>query len=286
MLPQYEAHTNYPSPNVSIYDVWPKLETIDQALKRRAKLVGQLHDGDDAAKKLASKLAACERYPRCNSPICPMCVRALRCWFICQAIGCINGLQLSNPSALRGKVVRFSAVPPEAYRFGHLADADLWALNNKLQKRHERAEFPLVFAGVDISLNVFDNSTSDACWQPHVYGLIIGLTPDQVRVALSGHYPPGKHARRPLLVTRCKKLAAVLSYCIKPYFSRRSGYHDDHNGRRNNRAQPLNGSQMQELAAWLDHYRLEDRYLLRGCRKQGSSIAVNPAVRAELLGLQ
>jgi hypothetical protein len=285
MLPQYETHTNYPSPNVSIYDVWPKFETIDQALKRRAKLVGQLHNGDDAAKQLAANVAACKNYRRCGSPICPMCVRALRRRFIFQAAGCVNDLRLSNPAALRGKVVRFSAVPPEAYRFGHLADADLCALNKKLQKRHERAEFPLVFAGVDISLNVFDNSTSDACWQPHVYGLVIGLTPDQVRAALAAHYPPGEHARRPLLVTRCKKLAAVLSYCIKPYFSRRSGYRDDHNGRRNSGPQPLNSLQMQDLATWLDQYRLEDRYLLRGCRKQGSRIVINPAARAELLGL-
>jgi hypothetical protein len=215
-----------------------------------------------------------------------MCVRALRRWFISHAIGCIYELQSANRSALRGKVVRFSAVPPEGYRFGDLADLDLRALNEKLQKRHERAMLPLVFAGVDISLDVFHNSMADAYWQPHVYGLVIGRTLDQVQAALSGHYRSGEHARSALHVKRCRKLAAVLSYCIKPYFSRRSGYRDDHNGRKNNRGQPLNSSQIRELAVWLNQYRLQDRYLLRGCRKRGSHIVVNPAVRAELLGLR
>jgi hypothetical protein len=214
-----------------------------------------------------------------------MCVRALRQWFIRGAFGCINDLRSVNRSALRGKVVRFSAVPPEGYRFGDLAALDLRALNEKLQKRHERAMFPLVFAGVDISLNVFDNSMPDAYWQPHVYGLVIGRTPDQIQAALSSHYPSGQHSRRPLLVTRCKKLAAVLSYCIKPYFSRRSGYRDDaRDGRKNNRGQALNSSQIRELAVWLNQYRLEGRYLLRGCRKQGSHIVINKGVSSDLLG--
>jgi hypothetical protein len=269
----------------AIGQVWPKFETIDQARKRRDKVVRQLQNGNKSAKTLSRKLAACKRERRCDSPICPICIRALRLWFICQAIGCVNGVRSSNTSALRGKVVRFSAVPPEHYRLGDLHDIDLRTLNDKLQKRHERAQFPLVFAGVDISLNVFNNSTSDAYWQPHVYGLVLGLTVDQVRVALSPHYPAGEHARRPLLVTRCKKLAAVLSYCIKPYFSRRSGYRAPLNRRKNSRPQRLKVCQIQEFAVWLDQYRLTDRYLLRGCRKQGDRIVVNPAVRAELLGL-
>jgi hypothetical protein len=247
------ANTEEFAQNVSIRDVWPKFETIKQALKRRNKLARQLQSGDDPAKQLAAALLACTSHCRCRSPICPMCVRALRRSFICEAIGCINDLRSANRSALRDKVVRFSAVPPDGYPFGDLAGLDLRTLNEKLQKRHERAMFPLVFAGVDISLNVFDNSMSDAYWQPHVYGLVIGRTPDQVHGALSGHYPSGEHSRRPLLVTRCKKLAAVLSYCIKPYFSRRSGYRDDaRNGRKNNKRQPLNSSQIRELAVWLD----------------------------------
>jgi hypothetical protein len=266
--------SNESSPSVSIDVIWRKFETIDEARKRRNKLIRQLKNGDPFAQDLAAKVAGCKGSRPCGSPTCPMCVRALRSWFICQAVDCINGLRLSNPSALRGKVVRFSAVPSEEYRFGGLSHADLHTLNKRLKKRHERAGFPLAFAGVDISLNVLNNAISDACWQPHVYGLVIGLTREQVREALSPHYPPGEHAPRPLLVTRCKKVAAVLSYCIKPYFSRRSGYRNDHNGRRNNRGQPLNGSQIRELAVWLDQYNLADRYLLRGCKKQGSRIAI------------
>ena len=81
-----------------------------------------------------------------------------------------------------------------------------------------------MFAGADVSLNVFDNSTSTRRWQLQVYGVVIGYTPEQVRTALSGLYPAGKRTPRPLKVNRCNKLAAALSYPIKPYFGRRVSY--------------------------------------------------------------
>jgi hypothetical protein len=161
---------------------------------------------------------------------------------------------------------------------------DLKRLNKTLKKRFERDHFPLVFAGVDISLNLFNNSIARARWQPHLYGLVVGLTSEEVKAALSAYYPPHKRATRPLYVSRCNQLSAVLSYCIKPYFSRHSGYRDRKNGRKNSEAEPLKGWQMQQLGVWLPQYELTDRYLLRGCRKKGSRIVINSAVRAELLG--
>jgi hypothetical protein len=93
-----------------------------------------------------------------------------------------------------------------------------------MQKRHERAEFPVVFAGVDVSLNVFDNSKSTRRWQRQVYGIVIGCTPEQVRTALSGLYPAGKRTPRQLKVNRCDNFAAADSYAIKPYSGRRVSY--------------------------------------------------------------
>jgi hypothetical protein len=279
------AKINKYSPSVSIWKVWPKFETKAQALERRAKLVRQLQKSDHSAQQLAVKLDGCRGHRRCNSPICPMCVRALRRWFICETIACFNELSAANPSALRGKVTAFSAIPrEEEYREGRLHVADLLSLGERLQKRHERAGFPLVFAGVDVSLNVFDNSTSTRRWQLQVYGVVIGCTPEQVRTALSGLYPAGKRTPRPLKVNRCNKFAATVSYTIKPYFGRRVSY-IGRNGRRQTRKVPLKSSEIRELAVWIDQYRLADRYLLRGCRrKQGKRIVVNSAVRAQLLG--
>jgi len=82
-----------------------------------------------------------------------------------------------QPLCSPGKVIAFSAIPCEdQYREGRLHVADLWSLNERLKKRHERAGFPLVFAGVDVSLNPFDNSTSTRRWQLQVYGVVIGCT--------------------------------------------------------------------------------------------------------------
>jgi hypothetical protein len=282
------ANTNKYSPSVSIWKVWPEFETKAQALERRAKLVRQLLDGDRSALQLATKLAGCNRHRRCGSPICHVCVGELRCWFICETIACFNELCAANPSALRGKVVRFSGVPcEEEYPEGGLNAANLHRLNRRMQKPHERAGLPVVFAGVDVSLNVFDNSKSTKRWQIHFYGAVIGRTREHVRTALSDLYPIGKNTWRPLDVKCCNNLAAVVSYAIKPYFYRRSGYVKPATGRRDTWEEPLKGSEIRELAVWLDQYRLADRYLLRGCRRRrGKRIVIDPAVRAQLLGLQ
>ena len=281
------ADTNKYTPTVPICEIWPKFETKAQALERRAKLVRQLLEGDHSAQQLAAKLAGCNRHRRCGSPICHVCVGELRCWFICETIACFNDLSAANPSALRGKVIAFSAIPREdQYRQGKLRVADLLSLNERLKKRHERAGFPLVFAGVDVSLNVFDNSTSTRRWQLQVYGVVIGCTPEQVRTALSGLYPAAKRTPRPLKVNRCNNLAAAVSYAIKPYFGRRVSY-IGRNGRRQTRKVPLNSSEIRELAVWIDQYRLADRYLLRGCRgRRNKPIVIDTTARAELLALQ
>lgn len=279
------AKTNDFSQTPSIEELCPDFETLDAARRRRAKLVRQLLEGDHSSQQIAVKLAGCKGRRRCGSPICPMCVRALRRWFICETVGCVNGLLSSNPSGLRGRVVSFLAIPTEEHRLGKGALPDLKRLNKTLQKRFERDEFPLVFAGVDVSLNLFNNSIARASWQPHLYGLVVGLTREEVKAALSAYYPPRKRAQRPLHVNNCNSLPPVLSYCIKPYFSRHSGYRDSKNKRRNNQPEPLKGSQVQELALWLDQYTLTDRYVVRGWRKRGDRIVINPTARTRLFGL-
>jgi hypothetical protein len=280
------AKTNDFSQTPSIEELCPKFETLDDARRRRAKLVCQLLHGDHSSQQIAVKLDGCRGHRRCNSPICPMCVRALRRWFICETVGCIRGLLSSNPSGLRGRVVSFLAIPAEEHRFGKGALPDLHRLNKTLQQRFRRDKFPLVFAGIDVSLNLFNNSIARARWQPHLYGLVVGLTREEVKAALSSYYPPRKRAQRPLHVYNCNSLPPVLSYCLKPYFSRHSGYRDPYNKRRNSRAQPLKGPQIPELAVWLDQYKLSDRYVVRGWWKRGDRLVVNANVRAELLGLQ
>jgi hypothetical protein len=91
-----------------------------------------------------------------------MCVRELRYWFISEAINCIRDLRSSNPSGLRDRVVRFLGIPLQAYSFNSQSLPDLKRLNKTLKKRFERDHFPLVFAGVDISLNLFNNSIARA----------------------------------------------------------------------------------------------------------------------------
>jgi hypothetical protein len=272
--------TSTPRVNISIRNVWPKFETKQQALERRDTFVRQLQNGDHSAQQVADKLAECKGDCRCGSPICPMCVRELRRWFICETLVCVNELSSAEPSAFSNKIVRFSAIPrEEEYREGKLGAADLLCLNERLQKRHERAGFPLVFAGVDVSLNEF--SASDRCWQVHAYGVVVGLSRDQVRSALSDLYPADQREHTPRPRGSSTAQSRRLRYRMR---SSRTSV-----GGRAIIIMPTTerparfGWRARKSGSWPSGS-INIGYVLRGCRQEGDRLVVNDHARAELLG--
>src|ERR1700688_2368933 len=121
----------------------PNFETKRDIVERRRKMIRALNRGGRAAAKMAKKLARCTASDRCKLSICPSCLRRLRRGFILDALGLVEKLQR------RGKlpITAFSAVSiHDQYPVGRLHKLDLPLINKRIQRQHQRAQFPLVFA--------------------------------------------------------------------------------------------------------------------------------------------
>jgi hypothetical protein len=169
----------------------------------------------------------------------------------------------------------------DQYPVGQLHKLDLPLINKRIQRQHQRAQFPLVFAGVDISFNEASPPTSPPYWQAQVYGIVVGLGVDAVKGALKRLYLGGASVPIPLRVRDCLELPAALSYTIKPQFVRRVSYADA-TGRPNTRKCSLKAAQARELALCLGRYQLPVRYALTGCRHYRDRIDLNPGVKKRL----
>lgn len=191
-----------------------------------------------------------------------------------------NGVHRPGPNCSwhreRG-VAAFSAVlTEERYADGELHNANLRRINGRLQRRHQRAMLPLVFAGVDISYNEDSEGRWTPHWQLQVYGVCVAVDKTELRIRLARQYRGNDTTPKPLRVRECENLAMALSYMIKPYFGRRVSYRD-RTGKFTTLKVGLKRPQAQELATWIDQYPLTARYALTGCRRYGDRI--QPRVR-------
>jgi hypothetical protein len=249
----------------------PKFETPQQVRERKARLVMDLRAGKRASRSVGRKLRKCRKNSPCGSSLCPRCLRQLRKSFIPGAIQAIDEAGTTNDIP-DDQIVAFSAVlAEERYVCGDLHNADLRKINERIQRRHQRAELPLVLAGVDISYNEDSEKRWEPHWQLQVYGVCVGVDMAEVRRRLAKQYPANDTTPKPLRVRRCKNLAEALSYTIKPYFGKRVNYVDK-TGRFNTRKVSLKRPQVQELATWINQYLLTARYALTGCRRYGKRI--------------
>jgi hypothetical protein len=118
-------------------------------------------------------------------------------------------------------ITRVSAVPiGDRYRasVGALHTLDFSKARKAVQRDFQRQGWPVVFGGIDISLNEDSRKRWSTHWQLHGYFVIVGVSASEIRSALAGLYPADDRAPRPLVVSQCHDLAKAISYVIKPYF--------------------------------------------------------------------
>jgi hypothetical protein len=66
---------------------------------------------------------------------------------------------------------------------------DLCKINKRVERQHERAGFPLAFAGVEILLDAYGPAKDLLVRQAEVYGIVVGLEIDAVKKAIHREYP-------------------------------------------------------------------------------------------------
>ncbi|MDN3571296.1 hypothetical protein [Methylobacterium longum] len=123
----------------------------------------------------------------------------------------------------------------------------------------------VVFGGVDVSLNTFENGVP--VWVVHLYLLIEAANTKALRAAILARCPGEPSAPRPFQfweVSRAGR-AKVFSYAVKAAFYKRSGFIDA-TGRANTRPQALPAGAAVEAALFLDRWPLQRRLILHGLR--------------------
>jgi hypothetical protein len=262
----------------TIIKLLPGFETRNQVIGRQRELIRALGGSDGAPMDLARMLDECAEGEPCSTAICPVCVRELRESFVLNANKRVAKLRRAHEFPISA----FSAILiDEQHGIGDLYRADLTQINKRLQRQYQRKELPLVFAGIDISLNEDGHQQKSPFWQIHVYGVVVGSNVEALKHALKRLYPPDQSTPRPFLARECTDLPKALSYAIKPFVGRRVGYLNGQRRRDTNKV-PLKRTQLRELATWLGQYPLAARYLLIGCRRYGDRIELNPGVKERL----
>lgn len=254
------------------YRAWlpEKFETHQEAVDRRDKLVATLAKGTAEDKALAKELKRCKKKKRCLSEACHICMRHYRIWLLRDGLMVLEGRKYWYACTIIPAGLR---VPR-----GELASFDLKKHIEAVKKRLGRSpglKDALVIGGVDFSLNTEDND--NPTWQPHLYLLIAGLPKKRMKAAVTEAFKGELTSSRPCRLTRVYGPRGALSYAYKALFWRRSGYGDI--GSANTRNQPLKAPEQRELALFLDQYRVGDRLILRGMRRDGGRLRLLPGRR-------
>lgn len=254
----------------NIYSAWlpEKFETHQEAVKRRDKLLATLAKGTDEDKALAKKRRRCKKTNRCLSEACPICMRYYR----------IRLLREGQMVLEEGRRRRWYActIVPAGLRVprGELASFDLENYVKTVRQKLRRSGLKgaLIIGGVDFSFNTKNNK--DLHWQPHLYLLISTgrsrKSKQQIRRGIERVFEWEPTADSPYNSKRVYSPRGALTYAYKALFGRRSGYRA--NGRANTRNQPLKPPEQRELALFLDQYRVGDRLILRGMRRDGDRL--------------
>jgi hypothetical protein len=232
-----------------------------------------LEDGRRAM-KMAEQLGQCADDQPCNLSICPICLRRLRKSLILRAVACIAELRL-GPEL---RIVAFDAVSVSSRRYhmqGMLDRIDLAEIKRHIQAQHERADFPLAFARIEIALNENRNANEQddlPFWQAQVHGIVIGLDVAAVESAIQREYPRAASMPMPLSLRQCSNLPAALDFAFKPEFVRNAGP----------RKPRLRKAQLSEVALWLSLDEAAVRYVVTGCQFDGNRLQLDHGVRERL----
>jgi hypothetical protein len=240
-------------------------ETYADAKKRRNRKTKALRKGNERHQRLADNLATCRKDNPCGSGACDIDAGLFR----------LNLYRQSKPilddclAWTRASVIPAGFLIP----FGELSTVNLETIAAKIDKRLERSSLRrrTAFVGIDISLNVENNEILG--WQLHLYILIEGENTLRLREAIKAAFPPEPTAPVPYDFDEVGDSSNCVSYLYKAIFNRRSRY-TDANGHHSTRKQSLKGPELRELLLWLDQYPIHARLILRGIRRNGSSLVV------------
>lgn len=244
-------------------------KTSKEAEGERRKLVKALRRhgrGNEAALRLADKMAACLPGRRCLSGGCPECMRAMQRLFVAT---CGSLIRRSDVSMTAVSVVFRRAGIAE----GKLAQTgDVFSIvSPTLRAALRAAAVRQAVGGFDISANEHAEQRFAPHYRPHAWIIVPASQMARGDKAFRERFPASRTVRRPVRLQKFDGDLRGLAYAVKTDFVRRislprKALADGGATRRNTRDRPLLGRQRVEIALALDRVGLGARIFLHGLR--------------------
>jgi hypothetical protein len=234
---------------------------IFDARARWQQRIRFLRVGRGQHRRLAAKLASCEKGHRCKSEADPVCVTLF--WQkLCRGLS--DGL--AGRAWTRASVVTCKPL----VRYGALGAFDLPMAIDRLRKRLGLCSLRdrIIIGAIDISLTV--KSRKIIGWQLHLDLLVEGKNGSELQKVIAAAFSPEPTAPMPVFkdVTNPVK---TLTDLYKAKFFRRSWYRAKKQTRM--AKLPLTGGDLQELLSFLDRYPVGARLFLNGIDQDGKMVA-------------
>jgi len=245
---------------ISAGKAWERAaDTYRESVRRRDVIVRKLdwHRRDldlPFCSTLASRLDACRPNRRCFSGACPICMRAVQRWFVASGLRFGTWLKQDRSQGLK----MFSLVPDfgEA-AVGTLAQIDWIEFRAHAERALRDAGVDRFFAGIDVSLNHFEDCRDEAVFQFQLWALLEEPR-DPWRERLKETINGSRKIARPVLAFEPRCARASLAYGLKNEFTRRVSYvrdnahRDDRGAALDTRGRKLRGAAWVELMVFLD----------------------------------
>jgi hypothetical protein len=213
---------------------------------------------------VAERLMGCCPRVRCGSGACPACARALKRWFVEEAIRLVEDYE--------APFMMITLVPDTGrISFDALSNALVRRLWRQTCRRLKDHGIGLAFGGLDISLNA-EKPTERQWTQPHFTLFIPRCMWTKAESGLRRTVGATGTAHRPLNAREFDGNPAGLAYALKYEFSRRDNIVQPakarRNAHRNTRQRPIQGKAFAELAVALDRIGLDSRLALLGVKRR------------------
>lgn len=243
--------------------------TRRQARLQRRKLVKALRrhgEGNNAALRLAERIAACRPGRRCLSGACPECSRAMQRLFVATSDRLITG----SDTSLTAVSVVFRGAGIAEGKLAQTGDP-FSVVSQKLRAVLRKAGVRQAVGGFDISANEHAEQRFAPHYRPHAWIIVPASQMARGDKVFREYFPASRTVRRPVRVQEFDGDLRGLAYAVKTDFVRRISLPrkplaDGSVTRRNTRDRPLLGRQRVELALALDRIGLGARIFLHGLR--------------------
>ena len=267
-------------PNDQLWKNEPSAAHQSDERLRRIRFLRKYQKSGPLYKRIADRLASCDKNNRCCSGACPECGRLLQRLFVRKSRNLIRD-KIDQPGH---RLVAISIVPSDLnIRLGDLHTLSLDNLLRRLKYALDKAGVTIAIGGIDFSYNEDREGRYRPFWSPHFYLITSIANERRVSRILKRFFKATKRIPRPIKIPDFDNSEERRSYAFKIVFGRRIGKNDNRrpDGRkcRNADHDKLRAAERLELFTFLGQTGFASRFIFRSVKPsiKGTEVTIRLA---------